>query len=122
MKYKFFLSVFAAAIMIAGCDKNFESINTDPEHLTSANMQYAYLFTAAELVTSGNSDANAYEDWRNNLIYAATMIQHLSSTVGYWAGDKYLYNPGYNSAYWDVNYPNSITNIVEVVTNIGKDS
>jgi hypothetical protein len=121
MKYKFFLSVFVAGIMLAGCDKNFESINTDPEHLTAANMQYTYLFTSAELVTSGNSDANAYEDWRNNLIYASTMIQHLSSTFGYWGGDKYTYNSGYNSAYWDQNYGDAIKNIVEVVSHTKDD-
>src|SRR5882672_8164164 len=117
MKYKFLLSVFVAGILFTGCDKNFESINTDPEHLTGANINYIYLFTSAELVTSGNSDANSYEDWRNNLIYASCMVQHLSSTFGYWGGDKYTYNSGYNSAYWDANYGNSIKNIVEVVEN-----
>ena len=101
--------------MAMGCKKNFVAINTDPEHVTSSVMNYAYMLTSAELITSGNSDGNCYEDWRNNLIYAATQIQHLSSTVGYWDGDKYTYNPSYNSAYWDQNYPNTITNIVECV-------
>jgi len=121
MKYKLLLSVAIAGLLSTGCDKNFESINTDPEHLTPANMNYIYLFTSAELVTSGNSDANSYEDWRNNLIYGSTMIQHLSSTFGYWGGDKYTYNSGYNSAYWDNNYNNSIKNIVEVVENTKDD-
>ena len=85
-------------------------------------MNYVYLFTSAQLITSGNSDGNAYEDWRNNLIYSGCMIQHLSSTTPYWDGDKYLYNAGYNSAYWDNNYPNTITNIVEVVTHLRTDS
>ncbi|HTJ14926.1 MAG TPA: SusD/RagB family nutrient-binding outer membrane lipoprotein, partial [Dinghuibacter sp.] len=114
MKQKL-LILSAALIFSAGCKKNFESINTDPEHVTSAVMNYNYLFTAAELITSGNSDGNCYEDWRNNLIYAGCMIQHFSSTTGYWDGDKYFYNPSYNSAYWDNNYPNTITNIVETV-------
>ena len=120
-KLAFLCLALASLATLGGCDKNFEEINTDPTKLTPANMNYNYLFTAAELVTSGNSDANAYEDWRNNLIYGATMMQHLSSTVGYWQGDKYTYNPGYNSAYWDVNYPNSIKNIVDVVHNIESD-
>src|SRR3569833_2785215 len=102
-------------LVISSCDKHFEEINTDPTKLTPSTFNYAYLFTAAELITSGNSDANAYEDWRNNLIYASTLMQHLSSTTGYWGGDKYTYNAGYNSAYWDQNYPNSIKNIVDVV-------
>jgi hypothetical protein len=123
MNYKIlFLSLLIAGTLLTGCDKSFVSINTDPEHLTAANMNYKYLFTAAQLITSGNSDANAYEDWRNNLIYASTMIQHLSSTVSYWCGDKYTYNSGYNSAYWEQNYGDPVKNIVEVVTHTKTDS
>ena len=118
-----FIAFAVAAILVSGsCKKDFVSINTDPNHITAANINYGYLFTSAQLVTAGNSDANGYEDWRNNLIYSACMIQHLSSTTGYWDGDKYLYNASYNSAYWDFNYNNSITNIVEVVTHIRADS
>ena len=109
------LTIVLMSATLVSCDKDFEEINIDPTKLTSANMDYNYLFTAAQLVTAGNSDGNAYEDWRNNLIYASCMIQHLSSTTGYWAGDKYTYNAGYNSAYWDANFNNSIRNIVEVV-------
>ncbi len=99
------------------CDTNFEKLNIDPEHVTGASMNYNYLLTSAELITCGNSDGNAYETWRNNLIYASCMIQHLSSTTGYWAGDKYTFNAAYNTAYWDTQYPNSIRNIVETVEN-----
>jgi hypothetical protein len=121
MKNKLLLIMIVGGLGLTACDKNFEQINIDPTKLTPANMNYNYMFTSAQLVTSGNSDGNAYEDWRNNLIYASTMIQHLSSTTGYWAGDKYTYNPGYNSAYWDANYNNSIRNIVEVVERIKDD-
>src|SRR5450755_643299 len=115
------LAVTAVQIS-SSCKKDFLSINTDPNHITAANINFNYLFTNAQLITSGNSDANGYEDWRNNLIYASCMIQHLSSTTGYWDGDKYLYNAGYNSAYWDDNYNNSVTNIVEVVTHTKSDT
>jgi len=119
MKYKYFAVLFIAlGSVLVSCDKNFEKINIDPTKLTTDNMNYNYLFTSAQLITSGNSDGNAYEDWRNNLIYASCMIQHLSSTFGYWGGDKYTYNSGYNSAYWDANYNNSIRNIVDVVQNV----
>lgn len=111
------LAIFVAAgfLITTGCDKNFEEINIDPTKLTPEMMNYNFVFTSALLITSGNSDGNSYEDWRNNLIYGSTMMQHLSSTTGYWAGDKYTYNASYNSAYWDVNYNNSIRNIVDVV-------
>jgi len=49
------------------------------------------------------------------------MVQHLSSTAGYWGGDKYTYNAGYNAAYWDANYPNSVKNIMEVIQNTKDD-
>jgi hypothetical protein len=123
MRNKLFIPILAA-VAIAGfgsCKKDFVDINTDPNHITSVNINYNYLFTNAQLIASGNSDANGYEDWRNNLIYSSCMIQHLSSTAGYWAGDKYTYNAGYNSAYWDNNFNNSIRNIVEVVSNTEKD-
>jgi hypothetical protein len=125
MNMKRKISILATAAMMffaSGCDTNFEEINIDPTKLSPATMNFNYLFTSAQVVTSGNSDANGYEDWRNNLIYGATMIQHLSSTTGYWAGDKYLYNAGYNSAYWDANYPNSIKNIVDVTEQIKDDA
>src|ERR1044071_384323 len=122
MKNKFLLMLAVGVTGLTACDKNFEEINIDPTKLTPANMNYNYMFTNAQLVTSGNSDGNAYEDWRNNLIYAACMIQHLSSTTGYWGGDKYTYNAGYNSAYWDANYPNSVKNMTEVIEHTKADA
>ena len=106
----------------SGCRKDFVSINTDPNQITGQQINFNYLFTNAELITSGNSDGNGYEDWRNNLIYSGCMIQHLASTQSYWDGDKYLYSGVYNSAYWDQNYPNSIAWIVEVQQHAAKDT
>jgi hypothetical protein len=106
----------------AGCRKNFVSINTDPDVISALQINFNYLFTNAELQTSGNTDGNGYEDWRNNLIYSSCMIQHLSSTESYWDGDKYLYSASYNSAYWDENYPNAIANMVEVMQHTVNDS
>lgn len=121
MKNKFLIIVIAASLL-ASCRKTLENINIDPTKLSPFNMNYNYLFTSAELVTAGNSDGNAFEDWRNNLMYASCMIQHLSSATGYWGGDKYTFNAGYNSAYWDANYSNSIRNIVDVIGNIKADT
>jgi hypothetical protein len=112
------LFLFLAVACCPGCKKDFVSINTNPNVITESTIDLSTLFTNAEMVTSGNSDGNGYEDWRNNLIYSSCMVQHLSSTAPYWDGDKYLYSAAYNSAYWDRNYPNSIANIVEVVTHL----
>lgn len=138
MKNKLLLitSVSAALLLETGCTKDFQTINTDPNSVTASVANYSALFTNAEITTSGNSDANAYEDWRGNLIYASCMIQHLSSTAGYWDGDKYTFDAGYLSAYWDQDFgpqqnggnPNTNTNsspvenMVEVVTHAKTDT
>lgn len=121
-KLLYIACVAAGMFLASGCKKDFVSINTDPNHITASSMNFSYLFTSAEVFTAGNSDGNGYEDWRNNLIYSACMIQHLSSTVSYWDGDKYLYNAAYNSAYWDENYPNAVNDIVEVITHTKTDT
>jgi hypothetical protein len=122
-KKKYIAFLLLAVWLFAGaCKKDFIEINTDPGQITGDQINFNYLFTSAELLTSGNTDGYGYEDWRNNLIYSGCMIQHLSSTLSYWDGDKYLYDAGYNSAYWDKNYPNSIANIVEAMHHIASDS
>ena len=110
--------------LLAGisCKKDFVKINTDPNQITSGQINYNYLFTNTELQTSGNTDGNGYEDWRNNLIYSGCMVQHLSSTFSYWDGDKYLYSATYNSAYWDRNYPNAVANIVDLMQHVAPDT
>lgn len=109
-------------LAVGGCRKNFTSLNTNPDVINARQINFNYLFTNAELQTAGNTDGNGYEDWRNNLIYSACMVQHLSSTQSYWDGDKYLYSANYNSAYWDENYPNAIANIAEVMQHTMNDS
>jgi len=108
--------------LLVACKKDFVKINTDPNQITEGQINFNYLFTNAQLQTSGNTDGNGYEDWRNNLIYSGCMVQHLSSTFPYWDGDKYLYSATYNSAYWDENYPNAIVNIVDVLQHTKNDT
>ena len=113
---------FTVWLLTGACKKDFIEINTDPGQITGDQINFNYLFTSAQVLTSGNTDGYGYEDWRNNLIYSGCMIQHLSSTISYWDGDKYLYDAGYNSAYWEKNYPNSIADIVEVMHHAEKDT
>ncbi len=98
------IPVLATVLLGSSCTKDFQSINTNPNAIPQPSISYASLLTNAELITSGNSDGNDYEDWRGNLIYASCMIQHLSSTTGYWNGDKYFDNASYLSSYWDQDY------------------
>lgn len=45
------------------------------------------------------------------------MLQHIASTEDYWSGDKYTYNGGYNSAFWDRMYPNGIRDVIDLMYN-----
>lgn len=136
MQQKIFLAAcISMALLGSSCKKDFVSINTNPNAVSASQEQYGSLLTNAELITSGNSDGNAYEDWRGNLIYASCMIQHLSSTAGYWDGDKYFNNPGYLSSYWDQDFgpvasgsnnenSNSapVTNLVDITYSLKNDA
>ena len=117
MKRKFltYISLAVAGAMIStSCTDDFAETNTDPTAYSPANYEPNYLLTASQLMYTGSSD-NAYETWRGNLIYASTMMQQLSTVIGYWAGDKYILNPDYASAYWDKAYPDQVKPVVELV-------
>lgn len=108
-----FLFLLSSILMIS-CTKNFDEINTNPASYSQSNFDPNYVLTTAQLNYTGSQDFS-YETWRGNLIYCATMMQGLSTVIGYWAGDKYLLNAGYTSAYWDKAYPDQVKGIVDLV-------
>ncbi|QJD97680.1 SusD/RagB family nutrient-binding outer membrane lipoprotein [Mucilaginibacter robiniae] len=120
MKSKIFLStlIIAGACLGTSCKKNFETINQDPNHITPEIQDYNLLLSASEVYIGGTD----YDTWRNGLIYGATMMQHLASTQDYWNGDKYTYSAGYNSAFWDRQYPNGVADIQEVINKYKDDA
>ena len=100
--------------LITGCTKNFEKINTDPLSVNQEQYNPNYLLSTAQLNYTGSVDF-AYETWRGNLIYASTMMQGMSSVIGYWAGDKYMLNEGYTAAYWEKAYPDQVKYAADLV-------
>lgn len=106
--------LLAVCLLGSRCTKNFNEINTDPTAYTQNNFNPNYLLTTAQLAYTGSFDFS-YETWRANLIYASTMMQQLSTSIGYWAGDKYLLNEAYTTAYWQVAYPEQVKPIVDMV-------
>ena len=93
-------SLFTIGLVIAsGCTKNFEKLNTDPTAFSATNFDPNYLLTTAQLDYTGSQDFS-YDTWRADLIYCSDMIQGFATSIGYWAGDKYLANPEYTAAYW----------------------
>jgi CRISPR/Cas system CMR-associated protein Cmr5 small subunit len=113
--YSFLL---VAVLTASGCTKDFKDINTNPVAYGPTNFDPNYTFTSAQLNYTGSIDF-AYDTWRGNLIYSATMMQGLSTVISYWAGDKYLLNEGYTAAYWGNNavgaYIEQVRPIVDVV-------
>ena len=109
-----FALLLVTAVILSACTKNFDSINTNPASYSQTNFDPNYLLTTAQLTYTGSTDFS-YETWRANLIYSSTMMQGLSSVVGYWAGDKYLLNEAYTAAYWQVAYPEQVKPIVDLV-------
>lgn len=111
-------------LAITGCRKRYELINTDPSTYNPANFDPNFVLTNAQLGYTGSADLS-YDTWRANLIYCSTMMQGLSSVIGYWAGDKYILNSNYTAAYWgfssgaitsgDGAYPEQVRLIVDVI-------
>ncbi|MDM1295184.1 SusD/RagB family nutrient-binding outer membrane lipoprotein [Sphingobacterium sp. N143] len=114
-----YVGLMATTLLLgSSCTKDFEKINTDPISYGKDTWDPNYTFSSAQLFYTGSFDF-AYDTWRGNLIYSATMMQGLSTVVSYWAGDKYLLNENYTAAYWGNGtvgaYIEQVRNIVDVV-------
>jgi hypothetical protein len=116
MKKLLIIFISGLALAFSACDKNFEEINTDPNSVSKDIIKFEKVFSTVELYTAGNSDGEAFEDERGNLIYCSLITQHFASLF-YSQGDKYSFNDEYISAYWDANYPNSVKNISDIIAN-----
>jgi hypothetical protein len=115
--------VLFEVFILSSCDKHLEEINIDPTKISAQNIQYNYLFTAAELFTAGNSNGYSQGIWEGSVCYSSTMMQHLSSTSGFeWYGDKYIYNAEFNGAFWKSQYSSAIKTIIDVIENIKDDA
>ena len=101
LRNKLTITALCLGALIAGaaCTKDFIKYNTNPLTSGSEDFDPNYLLTTTQLGYVGSTDF-AYDTWRANLIYSATMMQGLSSVVSYWAGDKYMLNEAYTTAYW----------------------
>lgn len=106
--------LLTALMLITSCTKDFTAINTDPVSVNQDQYNPNYLLSTAQLTYTGSVDF-AYETWRGNLIYSSTMMQGLSSVIGYWAGDKYMLNEAYTAAYWEKAYPDQVKYAADLV-------
>lgn len=102
-------------ILLGSCDQGFEELNVDPTKPTQVSV--VNKLSATQLYTSGER----YENWRANLIYCSTMIQHMSTTAGYWAGDKYTLNEGYASSMIDRIYGNAVKTLTDMLIQLEEE-
>jgi hypothetical protein len=93
-------SLVLGATLFAGCTKNFDKINTDPNKTTAALINPNYFMSQAQI-----QFANAgYRE----LLLQSCWIQGLASTEGYYTnGDKYVYGgspQNYTNMIWNDDY------------------
>lgn len=99
-----------ACLMLGACDEDkLTALNINQNASTEINQ--AFLLALGQAQVAGGR----YENWRANLIYSSTMIQHNATLQGYWSGDKYYYNAQYSGAYWERHYPGAIKTLTNVV-------
>ncbi|WP_143307894.1 SusD/RagB family nutrient-binding outer membrane lipoprotein [Chitinophaga vietnamensis] len=114
-RYMLLLAVPATALL-ASCTKNFSDINTDTNKVAPENNIPIYNLTRAELEFAGNHDFS-FDTWRVNIIYCSLMTQQLSSTTGWYSGDKYSRNDGFASSAFTTAYQDQIKYVVDLVAN-----
>ncbi len=111
-------ALLALCLLLTSCDaldSHFQEMNVNPTQADQIDPNYK--LTDIQLRISGER----YENWRTNLIYSSTMIQHFATLPTYWAGDKYLYIASYSAAMWDRYYPNIARNIEDLRVQVCED-
>lgn len=110
MKKSIFILLFV--FVLGACDEGFEDTNVNPTRPTQVDVSTK--LTAAILFAS----SERYDNWRANLIYQSTMMQHIATTAGYWTGDKYTWNRGYASSLIDRYYGNVIKQVEDMLVQL----
>ena len=63
--------ILVCMLAFSACDEGFEELNVNPTKPVQVDAKNK--FSAIQLFTSGER----YENWRANLIYCSTMMQHI---------------------------------------------
>ncbi|OOQ59406.1 SusD/RagB family nutrient-binding outer membrane lipoprotein [Mucilaginibacter pedocola] len=102
-----------AAVAFASCTKDFEAINTNPNVPVSVPNDYLLAASQVQLAGSHNPDPKS---WRNNIQYAACIMQQMASTdLSAYGGSFYTSTQNGFSAYFEDAYANSIKNEVNLI-------
>ncbi len=101
MKSYRFLLVILIAVGLAGCTKNFEEINKDPNAITSDQASARYFITVPQYKLYSPDN---YPYWRAQLIHADRFAGYFTFGDNYsWWSDElsYTYHLAYTDAAWD---------------------
>ncbi len=112
---KRFIYILSLVLVLGACDEGFEELNVDPTKPVQVNV--GNKLTAAQLFAS----SERYDNWRANLIYQSTMMQHIATTAGYWDGDKYTWNRGYASSLMDRYYGNAVKTLEDMLVQLDEE-
>ncbi|NNG09320.1 MAG: SusD/RagB family nutrient-binding outer membrane lipoprotein, partial [Arenibacter sp.] len=107
--------ILLIAFLLSACDKGFEELNVNPTKPVQVSLSTK--LTAAQKFMS----SERYDNWRANLIYQSTMMQHLAVTAGYWSGDKYTWNKGYASSLIDRYYGNVVKSLEDMMVQLEEE-
>jgi hypothetical protein len=93
-------SLVVGATFLAGCTKNFDKINTDPNQTTASLINPNYLMSQSQVQFSNPG--------YDQLLFQSMWVQGLASTEGYYSnGDKYVVGGSFDSYIpetWDEGY------------------
>jgi hypothetical protein len=112
MKQYIMIIWIACLLVISGCDKNFEKINTNP--VLPSSLDPAYLLAQAELNASWGSGTLTYQ----SAIVQQTMHPFLGVLAG---GNVNQKNPAVERLQWDQYYP-LVRNMVDILDKTRNDS
>ncbi len=110
MKKSIYILLFV--FILGACDEGFEDLNVNPTKPVQVDVSTK--LTAAQLLAS----SERYDNWRANLIYQSTMMQHIATTAGDWTGDKYTWNRGYASSLIDRYYGGVIKQVEDMLAQL----
>ncbi|THU40158.1 SusD/RagB family nutrient-binding outer membrane lipoprotein [Niastella caeni] len=104
-------SVVPVLVFLAGCDKNFESINTNPYAFTNINP--AQLFTNAQRLTHAG-----FWEGEQTIVQQFVNAYNTGATAGFNFNED---NNNFNVPRWNDNYPGPVKLLEQITSLVAKD-
>lgn len=116
MKNGIFIGVLATSMLMGGCTRNFDELNTDPNRPSLSNPAVAAgaanaLFSSA--ISRGLMEAGEFQ--RVQALYADLYGQYYATSASYFNSDRYQINEGWLDFGWQRFYPRDIKNLVDII-------